>query len=82
LVSTLAFLAYGVQEANPVVRWLMEMTATPLAGLVVLKLGAILLGVFAWRLNRHRLLARVNIFFALVVVWNLMALVLGAVGTA
>ena len=81
-VSTIAFLAYGVQEANPLVRWLMTASSSPVTGLLVVKLAAVGLGIAAWRMNRRRLLARANIFFAVVVVWNLVALALGAVGTA
>lgn len=81
-LSTIAFLAYGVQEGNPLVRYCIEVTSSPVAGLLVVKGGAVLLGIIAWRMNRHRLLARVNVFFALLVTWNLFALILGAVGTA
>ena len=81
-VSTVAFLAYGIQEANPLVRWLMDTSSSPVTGLLLVKLAAIALGVVAWRMNRRRLLSRINIFFAVVVVWNLVALVLGSVGTA
>jgi hypothetical protein len=81
-VSTIAFLAYGVQEANPLIRWLMAESSSPVTGLLVVKLAAVGLGIVAWRMNRRRLLARVNIFFAAVVVWNLVALVLGSAGTA
>lgn len=81
-VSTMAFLAYGVQEANPLVRWTMEASSSPVIGLLAVKMVAVLLGILVWRLNRKRLLTRINVFFAFIVVWNLVALVLGAVGTA
>ena len=81
-LSTVAFLLYGVQEANPIVRWLMEISASPLTGLLLVKLAAVVLGIVVWRLGRRRLLARINILFAIVVTWNLIALIAGAVSMA
>jgi len=60
----------------------MEASSSPVIGLLAVKMVAVLLGILVWRLNRKRLLTRINVFFAFIVVWNLVALVLGAVGTA
>lgn len=79
LLSTLAFLVYGVREANPLVRWAIDVTASPLYGLMLVKVLALALGIAAWRMGRRRLLARVNILFAFVVTWNLVALIMGAI---
>jgi hypothetical protein len=38
----------------------------------VLALG---LGLFCWRMGRDRLLMRINIMFAVLVAWNLVALI-------
>jgi hypothetical protein len=76
-LTTAAFLAYGIKEANPVVRAFLELGSTPLSGLFLLKLLAVGLGIFCWKLGRHRLLSRVNGLFALLVVWNLVALIAG-----
>ena len=81
-LSTTAFLLYGVQEANPAVRWFMEASPSPLAGLLAIKMLAVMLGVVVWRLRRERLLARINFLFACVVAWNLVALIVGAVQLA
>jgi hypothetical protein len=78
LLTTLAFLLHGVREGNPLVRLMMHVTANPLGGLLAVKLIAVALGVYCWRLGRGRLLARINIIFALVVAWNLGALILAA----
>ncbi len=75
LLTTLAFLAHGVEEANPVVRIALGASCSPLGPLAALKLSAVLLAVYCWRSGRNRLLARVNVFFALLVAWNLVALV-------
>ncbi len=78
LLTTLAFLLYGVHEANPIVRWLIEGTASPLVALLIIKVVAIGLGIAVWRLGRRRLLARINVLFALLVTWNLVALIAGS----
>ena len=80
ILTTLAFLASGVREANPLVRLLFSATQSPLAGLVTVKLVAVGLAVYCWRSRRGRLLSRVNIFYALLVAWNLVAFLLGAAG--
>lgn len=81
-LSTLAFLLYGVQEANPIVRWMIETSSSPLAGLLTIKLLAVALGILVWRLGRRRLLARINIMFAVLVTWNLVALIVASVAVA
>ncbi|MFN3325498.1 MAG: DUF5658 family protein [Bryobacteraceae bacterium] len=75
LLSTLAFLVSGVEEGNPFVRYAIESAPAPWIGLLGVKLAALLIGVFCWRLGRLRLLIRANVFFALLVAWNLLALV-------
>jgi len=75
LLTTVAFLINGVKEANPIVKGMMYMTESPFTGLLFLKLVAILLGVYCWRIRKYHLLARINILFALLVAWNLVALI-------
>ncbi len=81
-LTTLTFLVYGVREGNPVVRWFIEQSSSPIVGLLLVKVAAVVLGVVVWRLGRQRLLARINIVFALVVAWNLMALIASALQAA
>jgi len=76
VLSTLAFLLGGVQEANPIVRTAMEITRSPIVGLSVVKALGLILGVYCWRSGRFLLLERVNIFFALLVAYNLCCLIL------
>ena len=76
-LTTVAFLLYGVQEGNPLVRWLMAESPSPLVGLLAVKVAAVVMGVIVWRLGRQRLLARVNVLFAIIVAWNLLALIAG-----
>jgi hypothetical protein len=75
LLTTVAFLTKGVKEANPIVQGMMHITASPVTGLLLLKLVAILLGVYCWRIRKYHLLLRINILFASLVAWNLIALI-------
>ena len=82
-MTTVAFLVNGVPEGNPLVRMAIRYAPHPLGGLLMMKAIGIGLGVYCWRYGRQRLLTRINILFAVVVVWNLTALIVGAVkGTA
>ena len=81
LLTTVAFMIHGVKEANPIVQSVMQMTASPITGLLIVKVLAIVLGLYCWRIGKYKLLVRINIFFALVVAWNIVALIAGS-GTA
>jgi hypothetical protein len=83
-MTTVAFLMHGIQEGNPLVRVALQYAPHPLGGLLAVKVAAIALGIYCWRAGRNRLLVRINIVFALVVAWNLAALILASVsgGTA
>jgi hypothetical protein len=74
LATTLVFLRHGVAEANPLVAALIRFVAQPAMALLLVKAAACGLGWYAWRCRRTRLLRRANIFFALCVGWNLLAL--------
>ncbi len=73
VLTTLAFLAGGAREANPIVRLALSVAPTPLAGLLAIKLVAIGLALYCWRTSRTRLLTLANLFFACLVTWNLVA---------
>ena len=79
LLTTLAFMLHGVRDGNPLVRFMMHASANPLNGLLLVKLIATVLGLYCWKLGRGKLLARINIIFAVIVAWNLSALILAAV---
>jgi hypothetical protein len=75
LLTTLAFLAHGVEEANPLIRLLLALMPSRLAALAAAKLAAVALGYYCWRLGRITLLTRVTWFYAVLALWNLGALV-------
>ena len=76
LLSTIAFLLHGVGEANPLVRWSMQLAPNPVSGLLIVKLAGLLLAIYCVQANRDRLLSRINFFYAGLIAWNLVCLVL------
>ncbi|MBZ5610613.1 MAG: DUF5658 family protein [Acidobacteriia bacterium] len=79
LLTTVAFLINGVQEANPLVRMALKLAGNPLGVLIVVKLLALVLGLYCWRMGRERLLSRINMLFAVLVAWNLVALIIASI---
>ncbi len=77
-LTTIAFLVNGVREGNPLVRLALSVGTNPVASLLVVKLLAILLGFYCWRVGKRQLLSRINLLFALLVAWNLIALILSS----
>lgn len=78
-LTTIAFLLQGVREGNPLVRLALKWAPHPLGGLLLVKILAVALGIYCWKRGRERLLNRINIMFAVVVVWNIAALILAGV---
>ena len=72
--TTLWFLQHGVGEANPLVTALIRVSGQPALALLLLKAAACAMAVYAWRSRRTRLLRGANLFFALCVGWNLLAI--------
>ncbi|MBI4908200.1 MAG: hypothetical protein HY820_31530 [Acidobacteria bacterium] len=75
LLTTIAFLLHGVEEGNPVVRFALRNFSNPFAALLAVKLVALALGLYCWRVDRRVLLSRMNLLFAILVAWNLLALI-------
>jgi hypothetical protein len=75
--TTLIFLARGVPEGNPLIGAMLHASAHPAMSLMVVKAAACCLAWFTWRSRRLTLLRRANVFFALCVVWNLTAILVG-----
>jgi Domain of unknown function (DUF5658) len=80
-LTTIAFLLHGVGEGNPMVRAAMDLAPHPMLGLMFVKAAAMCLGLYCWRFGRNQILGRINILFAVVVAWNLAALIMGSVET-
>lgn len=78
VLTTLAFLLNGVKEANPLVRIALEASPSPWIGLVALKVVAAILAIYCVRRSHLRLLARVNLFFAALIAWNLFVLIVSS----
>jgi hypothetical protein len=80
VLTTLAFLVQGVTEANPIVRAAMRLSPNPLIGLAAVKGAAMFMALYCWSSGRTRIMRRMNVFFAVVVAWNLIALIVGSAG--
>ena len=74
LATTLAFLKGGAAEANPLVTALIHVLGQPAPAVLLVKVAACLMALYAWRTQRIRLLRRANVFFALCVAWNLLVI--------
>lgn len=77
-MTTVAFLLHGVHEGNPLVRVALQYAPNPLGGLLAVKVLAVGLGIYCWRGGRDRLLTKINILFAVIVAWNMVALIVGS----
>jgi hypothetical protein len=78
-LTTIAFLVNGVREGNPLVRLVLTFGYNPIGSLLLVKFLAILLGLYCWRVGKRQLLSRINLLFAVLVAWNLVALILSSV---
>lgn len=78
-LTTIAFLVNGVREGNPLVRLALGSGFNPIESLVAVKCLAIMLGIYCWRVGKRQLLSRINLLFAVLVAWNLVALILSSV---
>ena len=75
VMTTLGVLTAGGLEANPLVRAALSAFGNPIAALACVKGFAMLLAVFCWRTGRLRTLGRINMFYALLVAWNVLMLI-------
>ncbi len=78
ILTTLAFLMQGVAEGNPIVRWALAQGQNPIQSLIVVKVAAIALAVYCVVRSRHRVLRIANMFFAVLVAYNLVVIILSA----
>jgi hypothetical protein len=75
-LTTIAFLIHGVSEANPIVTWVMRESPSPLGGLLLVKVVAVLLALVCMAHAKQLLLRRVNVFFAALVAHNVVVLII------
>lgn len=76
VLTTLAFLLSGVREANPFVRMALRLTDSPLGGLLLVKVLALMLAMICMWKGRVKLLMMANVFFAALIAWNLVSMIL------
>ena len=73
ILTTIVFLMQGVGEANPLVRWALGQ-GNPLVALVGVKILGLALAAFCVYRSRDRLMRRVNVLFACLIVYNLVVI--------
>jgi hypothetical protein len=78
LLTTVVFILHGVKEANPLVNFALTTAPTPLVGLLLVKVAALALGGVCCLRGRQKLLLRMNVFFAALISWNLVAMIASA----
>ena len=78
ILTTLIGLHLGAQEGSMFIGRLMQ--AGPVAGLLISKIMAVLLVATAMKFKRPRVVVFLNFWFALVVSWNLVMIVLSGLG--
>jgi len=73
ILTTVAFLMQGVGEANPLIRWALGQ-GNPIYALVAVKVLGLALAALCIYRSRDRLLRRVNILFACLIVYNMIVI--------
>ena len=73
LLTTLLFLKMGLFEASWVVAALIRWS--PVVGVLLAKLGTVLIGIMAVRMHKDRLMRWANLGYSGVVAWNLLCMV-------
>ena len=75
-LTTIAFMLQGVAEGNPIVRWAMRATENPISGLFMLKAAGVALAAVCIYRSREKMLQKVNVLFAGLIVYNMISLIL------
>ena len=78
VLTTVAFLMQGVSEGNPIVRWVLQQGPGPVQSLVLMKLLAVVLAIYCFMKARHGVLRKVNVFFACLVAYNLVVMIISS----
>jgi hypothetical protein len=76
-LTTLLFLRLGVAEGNPLVRFALGLSASPVVPIALLKVAGCGLAFAAWKRRRARALRFANLVFAACVLWNVVAISTG-----
>jgi hypothetical protein len=75
LLTAVAFLKGGWDEAQPLIARLVNAAPSPVAILIAIKVCAVILGIYCWRLERRAALVKAIVFYAVLVAWNLLCLI-------
>jgi len=79
LLTTVGFIVHGVREGNPIVKFALAVAPTPIMGLAMVKLLAVAMGIYCWKMGRQKLLGRINVLFAILISWNMLVMIAASV---
>jgi hypothetical protein len=70
-LTTVVALELGLSEMSPFVRFLIDKVEHPVVGVMLAKIAACGIGAYCLMRNRRRILFWLNLWFSILVVWNL-----------
>ena len=76
VLTTIAFLMQGVGEGNPIVKWAIRWGPHPIGSLFILKVVAVAVAIYCVYRHREGVLRKANVFFAVIVLYNLAVLLM------
>jgi uncharacterized protein DUF5658 len=77
-LTTLIFLSKGIREGNPLFSWTTPFVHAQWAGLIAVKLFAMLIGFSCYRNGKFAALRMANIGYSAIVGWNLLTIAAAA----
>jgi hypothetical protein len=78
VLTTVAVLRNGFHAGNPILHLLIQSTPSPWHGLLLVKLVVLTLGVYCYHIRKGQLLQTVNVCYAILIAWNIVALIIGS----
>ena len=76
VLTTIAFLLQGVGEGNPIVNWVIRWGPHPIGSLFMMKAVAVAMAIVCVHRHREGVLRKANVFFAVIVLYNLAVLLM------
>jgi hypothetical protein len=78
VLTTVAVLRSGLYAGNPILHLLIQNTPSPWHGLLLVKLVVLAVGIYCYHIRRGQLLQTLNVCYAFLIVWNIVALIIGS----
>jgi hypothetical protein len=78
VLTTVAVVRNGLYAGNPILQLVIQSTPSPWQGLLLVKLVVLTLGIYCYHVRRGLLLQTVNVCYAFLIVWNIVAIIIGS----